>query len=434
MMTKTKGPYRLLIVEDDVAMLRRLTDAAMATSDFTTVDSAGTANEARKLLDQRHYHFVSVDQNLPDEEGERVGPQPGLNLVSELVDEHPLTDRRIYTGNGETQFANYTGRKDGTRYVEKRLTDDAPADHLDPEVYISEVARDLQERYIPWALRAAAPRLPGHLGGYARDAAGAWDSRDWTTASRAICSLAPAIMELAWAQTLAVAAAAGITLPPRPDGLLGREAADRETDAGVLWPKLEEAGWMSPWRRALAAGAVGGTAPYNVLNAAAEWRRVRNAMAHERQVEVGEDEFARFMPATLALIDQLAACVETPLIEAPRRHPRQRGLIQFNVVAALPPWELREARDEYDLIREGQSYFIRWVGPDGPLLLDLYPFVLRPRSGPRHEPFALMSAKRETDGRISRADYRSLIRSDQRSFIEAEHRKLLEDLTKSLGG
>ena len=430
MTPKKQGSFRLLIVEDDLLMLEKLRGAAQATGAFTIIDTATDLRGAQELLGTGRYHFVSVDQNMPDTPGELILPDVGLKICQILVANHPLTNRRVYTGNGRIRFANFVGGLDETRYVEKRANQHA-SDSKDPDEYIDEVARELREDYAPWALVSAARRLPNHLASFAHDAAIAWRGQDWTGASRAVAALASATMELTWAQTLALARAADL---PRSAGTVARDAAaDRELDIGTLWPRLDGAGWVDPWRRVLADGAGDSTTRPTMLNGAAVWRRFRNDLAHERVVEVSKADFDGRLPAVLMLLDILAAWVETPLVEAPRRHPRQRGLVQFNLVAGAPPWELGEARDDYDSIPDREGYFMRWVGPDGPLLLDLHPFVFRTRNGPRHEPYVLISTRRGKDGGLISAEYRSLVKSDQRVFNAIDHRALLDELSKQLG-
>lgn len=430
MTSRKQGLFRLLVVEDDLVMLEKLEEAAQATGAFTTIDSATSMRGAQELLRKQRYHFVSLDQNIPDVPGEIILPDVGLKFCQSVVNNHPLTNRRIYTGNGGIRFANFAGSLDETRYVEKRSTQNV-SDSKDPDKYMDEVATELHEDYAPWALVNAARRLPNHLASFARDAAKAWREQDWTGASRAVAALASATMELTWAQTFALGRAADL---PRSAGTASRDAAaDGEEDIGTLWPRLDEAGWMGPWRRVLTDGASDGTTKPTVLNGAVVWRRFRNDLAHERVVEVSKADLDGRLPAVLMLLDILAAWVETPLVEAPRRHPRQRGLVQFNLVAGAPPWELGEARDDYSSMPDREGYFMRWEGPDGPLLLDLHPFVFRTRNGPRHEPYVLISPRRGKDGALISAEYRSLVKSDQRVFNATDHRALLDELSKQLG-
>jgi ActR/RegA family two-component response regulator len=185
----TPGPFRILIVEDDDSWGRRLRDHASKHADFGRVDLVGTRLAALEKIRDCHYHYISIDQNIPDRPREPVTPDSGLALCEHVVERHPFTNRGILTANGEITFSNRAGSLDGTRYIEKRVANPTAADKIqamDARPYVEFVARELRENYLNWCLNRAGRLLPRALGGAAEQLQIHWQGRNWAEAIRAL--------------------------------------------------------------------------------------------------------------------------------------------------------------------------------------------------------------------------------------------------------
>ncbi len=236
-------------------------------------------------------------------------------------------------------------------------------------------------------------------------------------------------MELAWAQTAALAIRAGLPLRDPARSESPREPfspAGKEADLAAWWPALDKKGIMEPWWKFLSAAAGGDPGSRDMARAFTALRDLRNDVAHLRIVEATERDLTDRAGHILRLIDLLAGWAETPLIESARRHPQQRGLIQFNALTNAPPWPARSAPDEYRDLPIQDHVFLRWHDGKEPFLLDLHPFVLLVRTGPRHEPAVFVSAERGNAlGTFRGAVYRSLVTGKALTFTEANAAALL---------
>ena len=83
-----------LLLVDDEETFRRLTGKELARTGYA-VETAGTLEQARELLAQRHFHVVVLDLRLPDGNG--------LDLLSEIRETSPSTEVVMLTGHGTVQ-------------------------------------------------------------------------------------------------------------------------------------------------------------------------------------------------------------------------------------------------------------------------------------------------------------------------------------------
>ncbi|MGC9953319.1 MAG: hypothetical protein ABSD21_03470, partial [Rhizomicrobium sp.] len=160
---------------------------------------ARTRKEAETLLQKIHFHGISIDQNIPMEEGGAVSPENGVALTA--PDRWPLTKRVVYTGKGETAYANRVGFA-GVEYREKAETSDR-AGRRTLYDYSEEFVRDLQENYVEKALRAASKHLTHSLATAALEAADAKKAGNWPQFFRRLSALREWALRLTLAVTFA---------------------------------------------------------------------------------------------------------------------------------------------------------------------------------------------------------------------------------------
>jgi len=89
---------KVLIVDDEAAIRDQLN---WGLKDEFDVVTAATPDEARRLLREEHPSVVTLDLTLRPE----VGPEDGLQLLDEIVDQYPLTKVVMVTANDDPQNA-----------------------------------------------------------------------------------------------------------------------------------------------------------------------------------------------------------------------------------------------------------------------------------------------------------------------------------------
>jgi nucleoside phosphorylase/CheY-like chemotaxis protein len=77
---------RILIVEDDAAKLRRISEAALAVEgvDLEMIDHAFDRRRARAMLAERYYDLLVLDLSIPDQPNQPPREDAGLELLDEL--------------------------------------------------------------------------------------------------------------------------------------------------------------------------------------------------------------------------------------------------------------------------------------------------------------------------------------------------------------
>ena len=101
--------FEILVIEDEPKWLDPMKEALSrvlgSENQRYRWDFAHDAVEARRRLTEKRYHFVSIDQNLPERTGEQVLPETGKGLWELLAEQHRLSLRIVYTAYGEPHFA-----------------------------------------------------------------------------------------------------------------------------------------------------------------------------------------------------------------------------------------------------------------------------------------------------------------------------------------
>jgi hypothetical protein len=390
-------PFRILIIEDIADWLGLIEEACQKQPSIGVVDTARDQRKATELLSLNHFHYVSIDQNIPDRLGETVGANYGLEFCERLVQERPFTDRSIYTAHGQIGYANRIGSLDGTPYVEKRSSEDAldpKVNYLDVDEYASWIGKRLVEGHHFWVLERSIKVLPPSLGEPAQELGRAWKQQEWAKALDQLGSLWERSLELAWAQTRAVAAHLHIPVASSAPASAFVPRA-KEDELANLWPTIAARGLLDQWRKYIGVGnrSTGQGAGRVFIDVSARLRSLRNSRAHGDIAHPGENDVAGKYSEILRLIDALAFWGEVPLITGPRHHPSERGKIQFVRLSGSPPWPVSDFEiDVSHLSQRPDRVYSLWGAGDEVELIDLFPFVIMERGeAGRSEPHVLVS-------------------------------------------
>lgn len=137
-MSETKNPLRVLVVDDDPAARRSLEDI-LAQAGYE-VTGAGSAAEARRLVEGQEPALAVLDLVLPDGDG--------IRLLEDLRASWPAMPALIVTGYVETRSVVEAMRRGALDYLAKPV---------DPEVLLSACRAALARRPRPAAVPPSAP-------------------------------------------------------------------------------------------------------------------------------------------------------------------------------------------------------------------------------------------------------------------------------------
>lgn len=420
--------FNILVIEDELRWKRDLEGALQLIFEgqngffYRLVSSSG---EAREQILKGRYHFVSIDQNLPDKDGEAVSPDHGLILCESLVQQHVVACRVIYTAYGRPDYGNRAGRLGDTRYLEKG-GNSKKEDTYDSFQWAELIKFTLENEYIPFALDLTGKTLPLSLAERARRATEAAQKNLHEPYLRLWIELWESTLHLAFAQTLALCAKAGISLGRLPTG---DSLVEQEQALSDVWPRLvrASANWLQPWIRYISTGYKEGgsvAAGMGFLQGASEpFRKLRNDIAHSFSRDVWKTMAQEAREAILFLIDALAFWTEHPFLTQVQFHPSNRHrIIGQAIMGDQLPFPTREIDvPTVENLPHQDHVCLPWQ-PQGQesCLLDLNPFVVFERDQQGRSHLLLLShPARErgrwfyrslTDGRIQ---FRTLSTEDQ---------------------
>ena len=339
--------FNILVVEDEKDWIDILLDALkreFESSSQYTWDSVRTTPAASEQLSKRRYHFVSIDQNIPDKVGEVVNPLNGLTLCQRIVERKLLTQRIIYTAYGEKHYSNWVGKLEGTPYYEKSVTgdDDPQKGVYSAHGWASLIRSTIEKEFIPFALDQAGYYLPLSLSERARRAHSAYDTGAYESYIRLWIEIWESVLHLAFAQTLALCSNASVRMDNLPDGTLG----NKEQILQKAWPRLHEANWMGPWLRYIGVGnrKTGAGVGRRFLQGASEpMRRLRNDISHSFTTDSWEEKSIECEESFLHLTDAIAFWIENPLLTNLQFHSTSRNRLAGNAIVGdqlpFPNWE-----------------------------------------------------------------------------------------------
>src|SRR6058998_1845503 len=104
---------RVLLVDDDPALLQALPEALRLRMSEVTVDTADTATAALDRIASRDYHAIVTDIKMPG--------MDGLALLAEIRGRRPDTPILIITGHGEYDLALRALRGGAYDFIQKPI-------------------------------------------------------------------------------------------------------------------------------------------------------------------------------------------------------------------------------------------------------------------------------------------------------------------------
>lgn len=169
--------YRVLILEDIPNLLQLyygvLERAALTHGFPLTIERAKDLTEFKQLTDGQLFHFISLDQHIPEETGEERSVQTGAALTRSAISEIPFTRLVIYTGRTEHSNELLAISRDIKLPIWIKHTANEIIDgqqHYKPSGWAEAVIREF-EGYPAFYFRQGEQKLPPGLAAHAREAA-----------------------------------------------------------------------------------------------------------------------------------------------------------------------------------------------------------------------------------------------------------------------
>src|SRR5437773_6810123 len=142
-------PLRVLIVDDDPALLQALPKALRLRMGGVTVETADSAAAALDRITTGDYDAIVTDIKMPG--------MDGLALLTEIRTHRPDTPTLIITGHGEHELMLRALRGGACDFIQKPIDRDYFITALQRAMETREASRRVKER------QAALERNPGEL-------------------------------------------------------------------------------------------------------------------------------------------------------------------------------------------------------------------------------------------------------------------------------
>src|ERR1700704_3057579 len=137
---------RVLIVDDDPALLQALPEALRLRMNGVTVDTADSAAAALDLITARDYDAIVADIKMPG--------MDGLALLTEIRMRQPDTPTLIITGHGEHALAIDALRGRAYDFIQKPIDRDYFVVSLRRAIQITKLRRQVREQQLALECRA----------------------------------------------------------------------------------------------------------------------------------------------------------------------------------------------------------------------------------------------------------------------------------------
>src|SRR5213082_1214594 len=137
---------RVLIVDDDPALLQALPQALRLRMDGVTVDTADSAAAALEQIDARDYDAIVTDIKMPG--------MDGLELLAEIRTHRPDTPILMITGYGELDLVVQALRAGAYDFIRKPI---------DRDYFVASLRRAMEARELSRRVNGQQLRLEGHL-------------------------------------------------------------------------------------------------------------------------------------------------------------------------------------------------------------------------------------------------------------------------------
>jgi signal transduction histidine kinase len=137
---------RILIVDDDVALLQALPQALYLRMVGVEVDTSDSAVAAIELLEKHDYDAVVSDIKMPG--------MDGLALLAKVQELHPYTPTLLITGHGEHGLAVQALRGGAYDFIQKPIDRDYFVAALRRAIQTHQLQRQVQEQQLALQLHA----------------------------------------------------------------------------------------------------------------------------------------------------------------------------------------------------------------------------------------------------------------------------------------
>jgi PAS domain S-box-containing protein len=144
---------RVLIVDDDLALLEALPETLRLRMDGIAIDTASSAAEALERIEANEYDAIVTDIKMPG--------MDGLALLSEIKSRSPRTPTLLITGHGEHDLAVQALRGGAYDFVAKPIDRDYFVASLERAIDVRRLDRQVEEQKL--ALERHA-RVLEHVG------------------------------------------------------------------------------------------------------------------------------------------------------------------------------------------------------------------------------------------------------------------------------
>jgi DNA-binding NtrC family response regulator len=142
-------PLRVLIVDDDPALLQALPQALRLRMGAVTVETADSAVAALDRIAAQDYDAIVTDIKMPG--------MDGLALLAEIRTRRPDTPTLIITGHGENELVVRALRAGASDFIQKPIDRDYFVAALDRAIRAHMVSRRVKDRRL--ALESCADAL-----------------------------------------------------------------------------------------------------------------------------------------------------------------------------------------------------------------------------------------------------------------------------------
>jgi len=136
---------RVLLVDDDAALLEALPETVRLRLDGVEVDTCDSALEALSLIEETDYDVIVSDIKMPG--------MDGLGLLAEIKQRRPETPTLLITGHGERDLAVAALRGGATDLVQKPI---------DRDYFVASLERAIQLRSLDRQVQAQRGALERH--------------------------------------------------------------------------------------------------------------------------------------------------------------------------------------------------------------------------------------------------------------------------------